>query len=198
MTVSGRISMGAVAAAAVFAVATTGTMAGQQPAGRTGSNPDAVKRGEYLVTSIGCGDCHTPFVMGPGGPEPDKKRTLSGHPSGSKLPAPPALSSAWNVAVSASGTAWHGPWGTSYTANLTPHDTGLGTWTEQQFVDAIRTGRHQGRGRQILPPMPWQAFSHLTDADLKAIWAYLQSIPPIENKVPDPVIAGPPPAKPVK
>ena len=81
----------------------------------------------------------------------------------------------------------------SYTANLTPDpETGLGQWTEQQFVDTIRTGRHQGRGREILPPMPWPAFRNLNDADLKAIFAFLRTIPPMKNKVPDPVIAAPP------
>jgi hypothetical protein len=92
----------------------------------------------------------------------------------------------------ATNTAWAGPWGTSFTANLTPDsETGLGQWTEQQFIDTLRTGRHQGRGREILPPMPWPAFKNFNDADLKAIFAYLKTIPPIKNKVPDPVLAAP-------
>ena len=91
---------------------------------------------------------------------------------------------------------WAGPWGISYTRNLTPdRETGLGSWTEQQFVETIRNGRQQGRGRQLLPPMPWPAYRNMTDADLKAIFAYLKTIPAISNKVPDPMIAPPPPSK---
>jgi len=79
-------------------------------------------------------------------------------------------------------TAWAGPWGISYTRNLTPDkETGLGSWTEQQFVDTIRNGREQGRGRQILPPMPWPAYRNMTDADLKSIFAYLKTIPAITS-----------------
>ncbi len=85
-------------------------------------------------------------------------------------------------------TAWVGPWGTSFTANLTPDpETGLGRWTEKDFIQTIRTGRHLGRGRPVLPPMPIPVYSQMTDADLKAIYAYLRTIPPIRNKVPDPL-----------
>ena len=85
-------------------------------------------------------------------------------------------------------TAWSGPWGVSYTANLTPDEnTGIGSWSEQTFVGALRTGRHMGVSRPILPPMPWQAFRNLNDEDLKSIYAYLRTIQPIHNRVPDPV-----------
>jgi hypothetical protein len=130
--------------------------------------------------------------MGPNGPEPDTSRLLSGHPQTEKLPPPPPPSGPWIASVAAIGTAWSGPWGISYTANLTPDpETGLGQWTEQQFVDTIRNGRHQGRGRELLPPMPWQAFRNFSDEDLRSIFAYLRTIPPIKNKVPDPVVAAP-------
>ena len=153
---------------------------------------DTVARGKYLVTTSGCHDCHTPWKMGANGPEPDMSLGLSGHPASMTLPPPPAPSGPWVATVTGSFTAWSGPWGISYTANLTPDpETGLGLWTEQQFVDTIRTGRRQGRGREILPPMPWPAFKNLNDADLKAIFAYLRTIPAIKNKVPDPVIATP-------
>jgi hypothetical protein len=93
-------------------------------------------------------------------------------------------------------TAWAGPWGTSFAANLTPDiETGLGSWTEAMFVKAIRSGKHMGEGRPILPPMPWQVYKNLTDEDLKSIFAYLQSLPAVENAVPEPV---PPPASPGK
>ena len=87
-------------------------------------------------------------------------------------------------------TAWSGPWGVSFTANLTPDkETGLGKWTETTFIQTIRTGRHMGRGRPILPPMPYPMYKNFTDEDLKAIFSYLQSIPAIENRVPEPLPA---------
>lgn len=147
-----------------------------------------VERGKYLVTAMGCNDCHTPWTMGAAGPEPDMSRMLSGHPAGVTLPAAPAAPEAWPTAVSATMTAWSGPWGTSFTANLTPDlETGLGRWTAEEFIAALRTGRHQGRGRQILPPMPYQMIRQLTDSDLRAVFAYLQSIPAVANKVPEPL-----------
>ena len=84
-------------------------------------------------------------------------------------------------------TSWSGPWGVSFTANLTPHETGLGKWTQRNFIDAIRTGRHMGRGRPILPPMPIPMYKNFVDADLEAIFAYLRQIPPVENRVPEPL-----------
>ncbi len=156
-------------------------------------SPAAVARGKYLVTATGCDDCHTPWKMGANGPEPDMTLMLSGHPASLQMPPAPASSGPWMASISASRTAFAGPWGVSYTRNLTPDpETGLGQWTEQQFIDTIRTGREQGRGRELLPPMPWPAFKNFSDADLKAIFAYLRSIPAIKNKVPDPVIAAPP------
>jgi mono/diheme cytochrome c family protein len=151
--------------------------------------PSTVERGRYLVTGFGCGDCHTPLKMGPNGPEPDTSRLLSGHPESLVMPPPPKLPEGpWLVTSSATNTAWAGPWGVSFTANLTPDpETGLGTWTEETFVAAIRSGRHLGRGRPILPPMPWPATRTLTDEDLSAMFAYLQSLAPIRNRVPDPI-----------
>jgi hypothetical protein len=87
-------------------------------------------------------------------------------------------------------TASSGPWGNTYAANLTPDEnTGLGIWTEEMFIGALRTGRHMGVSRPIQPPMPWQVYGRLPDEDLKAIYAYLRSIPPVHNRVPQPVIA---------
>lgn len=148
-----------------------------------------VERGRYLVETIGCSDCHTPKKMGPQGPELDESRLLSGHPEGSKLPPPPEGQGPWIATVSADLTAWSGPWGISYAFNLTPDEnTGIGSWHEETFVKAIRTGRHMGAARPILPPMPWQMYRNLTDADLKAVYAYLRSIPPVKNRVPQPVV----------
>jgi mono/diheme cytochrome c family protein len=153
----------------------------------------AAARGKYLVTHVAdCGGCHTPAKIGPNGPEPDETRMLSGVPASAKVASAPAPNETWAGYFSLAG-AFGGPWGVSYPANLTPDkETGLGAWTEQQFIDTLRTGRHQGRGREILPPMPWRAFRNMTDGDLKAIFAYLRTIPPVSNKVPDPVIAGAP------
>ena len=146
-----------------------------------------VERGRYLVTAMGCNDCHTPWKMGAAGPEPDFTRMLSGHPADAALPPAPRGTAAWPIAAAATMTAWSGPWGTSFTANLTPDtETGLGRWTADEFVSALRTGRHQGRGRQILPPMPYRMISQLDDNDLRAVFAYLQSIPAIHNKVAEP------------
>jgi cytochrome c553 len=147
-----------------------------------------VERGRYLVSIGGCADCHTPRRMGPNGPEPDLTRWLSGHPEDAQLPPPPVLPPGPWFAITAGLTAWAGPWGVTYAANLTPDEnTGLGIWTEGMFVQAMRTGKHMGSGRDILPPMPWQALAGLTDDDLKAIYAYLRSLPAISNHVPDPL-----------
>jgi mono/diheme cytochrome c family protein len=147
-----------------------------------------VERGRYIVEAVACHDCHTPKKMGPDGPEIDRSRLLSGHPESEQLPPPPAGSGPWMAIGAWDLTAWSGPWGVSYAANLTPdQNTGLGIWTEQMFLDAIRKGRHMGVSRPILPPMPWQAFRTMTDDDLKAVFAYLRSIPPVHNRVPDPV-----------
>ena len=153
---------------------------------------DAVKRGEYLVTAAGCHDCHTPHKLGPQGPEPDMSLALSGHQASVTFPPPPAGSGPWIGTFAATMTAWAGPWGISYTANITPDpETGIGNYSEEQFVQTIREGKKQGRGRALLPPMPWSMYRHFSDDDLKAMYAYLKSVKPMKNRVPDPVIAEP-------
>jgi hypothetical protein len=90
-------------------------------------------------------------------------------------------------------TGWVGPWGTSYTSNLTPDaETGIGVWNEELFIKILRTGKFMGSGRNILPPMPWQDYAKLTDSDMKAIFAYLKSLKPVKNQVPASVPAPPP------
>jgi len=155
---------------------------------------DKVARGKYIVATSGCHDCHTPWKLGPNGPEPDMERALSGHPEGMAVPPAPKPDGPWLVSVAATNTAWSGPWGVSFTANLTPdRETGLGKWTLRNFRDMLRTGRHMGQGRPVLPPMPVAVYRNLTEADTEALFAYLQSIPPIRNRVPEPL----PPATPV-
>jgi hypothetical protein len=152
------------------------------------ASADKVDRGRYLVTVGGCNDCHTPWMEGPNGPELDMSRMLSGHPSTLVMPPPPEPRGPWIVASAGTNTAHAGPWGVSFTANLTPDpETGTGKWSEQEFMDTLRSGRHLGRGRQILPPMPWFNYGKMTDEDLSAVYAYLRTIPPIVNKVPDPL-----------
>lgn len=151
-------------------------------------NTAQVLRGAYLMKTSACMDCHTPLKMGAKGPEPDMSRLYSGHPQDAKLSPAPALTGSWMTVASDTMTAWVGPWGTSFTANLTPDpETGLGRWTEKDFIQTIRTGRKLGRGREILPPMPIPVYSQMSDADLKAIFAYLRTIPAVRNKVPDPI-----------
>ncbi len=165
------------------AAASTGDAASVPELGMT-----RLERGKYLVTSVGCDDCHTPLKMGPNGPAPDMSRRLSGHPDSMKLPPAPPAAGPWTVSAAATLTAWSGPWGTSFTANLTPdRETGLGSWTEQNFVQTIRKGRHMGSGRPLLPPMPAAFYANFSDDDLKAIFAYLQSLPAIRNRVPQPL-----------
>jgi len=153
------------------------------------SNDSLVKRGNYIVSASGCDDCHTPKKMGPHGPEFDMDRRLSGHPAGSQLPKVDSnvLKSGW-ILFAMDLTAYVGPWGTSYSANLTSDPTGTGNWTEEQFMTAIRKGKSKGleEGRSLLPPMPWDVIRNLNDTDLKAIFAYLKTTKPISNLVPGP------------
>jgi cytochrome c553 len=149
------------------------------------------QRGEYLIAYGGCNDCHTPKLVTPSGPVPDNSRLLSGHPANAKLPPVPADVGTgpdkWGAITNADLTAWAGPWGISFAANLTPDlQTGIGAWTPELFIKTMRTGKHFGRGRPLLPPMPWLNAAALTDQDLKALFAYLKSLRPIRNQVPLP------------
>jgi mono/diheme cytochrome c family protein len=155
---------------------------------RTTKDVAQIERGRYLVNGTGCNDCHTPFVLGPEGPHPDMTRMLTGHPADLDMPPAPDLGGGpWVTAASGTNTAWAGPWGVSFTANLTPdEETGIGLWSEEEFLATLRTGRHLGRGREILPPMPWPVYGQLSDEDLGAIFAYLKSLPPVHNRVPAP------------
>ena len=148
---------------------------------------DAQTRGKYLVMTSGCHDCHTPWKITPEGPRPDFERSLSGHPESLEMTIAPRPAEPWLMTAAVTNTAFAGPWGVSFTANLTPdRETGLGKWNARTFIDTIRTGRHLGRGREILPPMPVPVYRNFTDGDLAAIFAYLQTLPAIHNRVPDP------------
>lgn len=153
------------------------------------SPQESAARGKHLTVVSGCNDCHTPMKMGANGPELDWSRELSGHPVELVMPPAPELPPGpWLTTVSATNTAWAGPWGVSFTANLTPdNDSGLGTWTKQNFIDTIKNGRHMGAGRPLLPPMPAAMYANYNNEDLGAIYDYLRTLKPISNKVPAPL-----------
>ena len=148
---------------------------------------ELIARGKYLVTVAGCNDCHSPKIFTPHGVGIDTTRMLSGHPQSEKL-APILKTQDWML-FNNGLTAFVGPWGLSYAANLTPDDTGIGNWKFEQFMTAIRKGKSKGLegNRPLLPPMPWEMYRNMTDEDLLSIFTYLKSLPPVDNLVPAPV-----------
>jgi mono/diheme cytochrome c family protein len=184
------VALGAVPGAIGWRLTGTDTVL----AGPQAQDQAAIKRGAYLVSIMGCNDCHTPWKPGPKGPEPDLARALTGHPAEMIMPTPPKLPEGpWIWLGGATNTAFAGPWGVSFAANLTPDpETGLGQWTADMFIATMKTGRHQGKGRPILPPMPYFVVANLTDEDIRSLFAYLQSLEPVRNRVPDPVDPGEP------
>jgi mono/diheme cytochrome c family protein len=125
----------------------------------------AVERGKYLVAIMDCTGCHTTGALAG---QPDPAMFLAGSTIGFEVPG----------------------YGVFYPPNLTPDaKTGLGAWSEQQIVDAIRTGvRPDGRG--LAPIMPWPSYAALTDDDAEAVAAYLKSLPPFSHAPPPPAAAG--------
>ncbi len=117
-----------------------------------------IARGRYIVSIAGCSDCHTPGgMLG----SPDMKRYLGGSDVGFSIPTQ----------------------GVFVGQNLTPDkETGLGQWTADQIVTAIRKGKRPD-GSELSGVMPSASFSKLTDEDASAIAAFLQSLPPVKNKV---------------
>lgn len=175
---------------------------GTESAGKNGAETNAatggmsaeemVKRGETLVLTLGCHDCHSTKKMTPEGiPVPDETMALAGHPANQPLPQhdPALVAPGQWILANQSFTAYVGPWGTSYAANLTPDPTGMGSWTEEQFFKAMREGKYKGMDntRMLLPPMPWPGYAHLSDDDIKALFAYLKTVKPVENAVPAPM-----------
>jgi hypothetical protein len=163
----------------------TGAEKNNQPA--IISKDSMVKRGAYVVTISGCDDCHSPKKMGPNGPEIDMERRLSGFPSTRPMPQFDSNLVKKGIAMfNEDLTSAAGPWGISFAANLTSDATGAGSWPEENFIRALRKGKFKGHDneRNLLPPMPWYNFAHLTDDDIKAVFAFLQSTKPVENVVP--------------
>lgn len=154
-----------------------------------GGYASQAKWGEHLVRICACNDCHTPKTMTDHGPEINWDLMLSGHPANApELQVNRKEMESKGLAVTGDLTTWVGPWGVSYTANLTPDSSGILAWKEEQFVYAIREGKFKGLpdSRPMLPPMPWQEYKNMTDGELKAIFAYLKTIKPISNIVPPP------------
>ncbi|MET0393355.1 MAG: diheme cytochrome c-553 [Chitinophagaceae bacterium] len=177
-------------AALAAAVFSCGQVSGDVKVNTTaGNQEELVKRGEYLVTIGGCHDCHSPKKMTEFGPVPDPDLLLSGHPA--QMPVGPfdtVTTKSW-VLFNMMNTAAAGPWGVSFSANLTSDATGIGNWTEDQFKRAITQGKYKGlaEGRPMLPPMPWPNLVNMKDEDIKAMFVYLKSTKPIRNVVPAPV-----------
>lgn len=183
------------AAAALTAFLSCNTSETKNEANVSISKDSLVSRGKYIVNAAGCDDCHTPKKMGPNGPEPDMEYRFSGQLA-NRMPPPAdtsAVSKGW-LSFSMDLTAIVGPWGTSYAANISSDETGIGGWTEDQFINCIRNGKSKGinEGRPLLPPMPWPSYRNFSDTDLKAIFAYLKSSKPISNRVPGPKPPGQP------
>ncbi|MBL0153321.1 MAG: c-type cytochrome [Chitinophagaceae bacterium] len=155
----------------------------------TAYTPAQVERGSHLVLTMVCDDCHSPKRLGPQGVELIPELRLSGFRQDGQLPPldTQMVKNGWNM-FAPDLTASVGPWGASFAANLTPDATGIGSWKEEQFFKAIRHGISKGLdgNRPLLPPMPWQSFSKLSDEDLRSIFAYLKSIKPVHNVVPAP------------
>ena len=150
---------------------------------------EMVTRGSYLVNTMGCDDCHSPKKMGANGPEIIPDLRFSGYPSNRPvIEADTSVVKRGWMLLSDDLTTAVGPWGQSFAANLTADATGLGNWKEEQFIKAIREGKFKGldNTRPLLPPMPWFVYKNLTDDDLKAIFAFLQTTKPVNNVVPSP------------
>lgn len=170
------------------------------PATNYGGFESQVKWGEHLVIIGGCNDCHTPKKMGPNGPEDDMSLMLSGHPANT----PPAPFDAKEAAkkglvITQTFTAWTGPWGTTFAANLTSDTTGIGAWKEEQFLKALKEKKWMGldNTRPLMPPMSMMPATKMSDDEMKAIFAYLKTTPPIKNVQPAAILL-PPPSAPAK
>jgi cytochrome c553 len=149
-----------------------------KPAAAPAADAAKIARGKYLMTVGACNDCHSPKLD----PQqhPDPKRPFSGRPQTTQAPS----QNPNEIHASLDLTAWAGPWGVSYGANLSPDpETGLKKrYTEASFIKTLRTGK-KPEGEDLLPPMPWELYKVFSDEDIKAIWAYLQTIPAIKNNV---------------
>ena len=134
-----------------------------------------LERGDYLVNHLGhCDGCHTP--LGRDG-QPDMSHFLSGVPAkfaGAKA-GPPQVA------------GFPGPRGARfYAKNLTPDpETGLGRWSEEQFIQTFRTGMRPDGVKYAISPMEWNIYANMKKEDVRAIYRYLRTLKPIANKPPE-------------
>lgn len=158
-------------------------------ASKEDSKNAAIKRGKLLTEQFGCVYCHSPKKEMNGELVIDEERIFSGHPEGKVMPdITPELvgPGKWMGLYTMGMTAWGGPWGITYSANLTPDkETGIGNLSKTEFISLIRLGIHSSMTRTIQPPMPWSEISRLHEDELGAIYIYLNSIKPVKNKVPE-------------
>lgn len=179
----------AFAAMFVASIAACKSSASDKKAERPTVPTDPVTRGAYLVNGMGCDDCHSPKRMGPNGPEVIAELRFSGYPADRPIQQPDGgdLKKGF-VLMGPDNTSSVGPWGTSFAANISGDATGIGNWTEEQFLTAMKQGKSKGvaTNRMLLPPMPWTVYRNLNDEDLKAIFAYLKTTKPVHNVVPAP------------
>jgi hypothetical protein len=146
-----------------------------------------IQRGDYLVTTIGCNDCHSPKRMGSQGPEIIPELMLSGYQATLSLGQidKNVLQKGW-LLFTGDLNAAVGPWGVSFSANITSDATGIGKWPEENFIRAMKQGKFKGidGSRSLLPPMPWSNYAKMTDDDIKAVYLFLKSTKPVRNIVP--------------
>jgi hypothetical protein len=187
---SSFLFMAIIAGVLAIAIAACTNSQGNSPVAAV--KPDSIAmvlRGEYLVNSIGCDDCHSPKRMGPHGPEIIPELRLSGFPHNGQLPSLDSneVKKGWTL-LAPDLTSAVGMWGASFAGNITSDATGIGNWKEENFIRALREGKYKGiaNGRNLLPPMPWFAYKNMSDEDLKSIFAYLKTTKPVSNVVPAP------------
>jgi mono/diheme cytochrome c family protein len=119
-----------------------------------------LSNGERIYHASGCHSCHLP----------DKASTL-------------------DPVLPVGGRAFKTPIGTLYPINLTPDATGLGEWTEAQFVSAVQNGIGRA-GENLIPAFPYTSYSKMTEEDVRDLWAYLKSLPATKNDVPEHNVLG--------
>jgi hypothetical protein len=161
------------------------------PAAASEPTPEQlIKRGEYLVTIMGCNDCHSPKQITEKGPVIIKELMLSGYPADRPVQKadPRIIKQGWNL-LNYDFTSAAGQWGVSFAGNLTSDQTGIGNWPEENFKRALKEGKYKGLAgsRTLLPPMPWTNFAGIEDYEVKTIFAYLKSVAPVKNVVPMPI-----------
>jgi hypothetical protein len=155
----------------------TGEIFSQESIPKEWEQKNYVERGRYLVNHLAeCIGCHTP--LGPGGPsDSDMNLYLSGVPAkfaGVKV-GPPQVA------------GFPGPKGAKYyPKNITPDaETGIGNWSEEQFVRAYKERTRPNGTKYDNSDMPWDTYKNMKEEDVRAIYRYLKTIKPISNKVPE-------------